>query len=188
MPVGSENGVNNPRNDGIPMTLSASDRRKNLNEALVLLQNSVDDRRFDQQLFRPTEFGDILPTTLKTLTDKDWLEEVVRTIGGPQFYRFTARGYLEALEISGRSREPQFLSQLGHLCRALKRHVDGRNDDAFVHIQQIADQAAVSVPLVYNAIECNLIDHIFRRTGARWYGSTKGQLITIPVNFGQELI
>ena len=99
------------------MTLSITVRRKNLNEALVSLLNSLGEAHFTNLTFLPSHYPNVLPTTWTEMTRCGLLEDEGMNIVA---YRLTKYGYIRALEESGRSGDPSSGSSSVRFARSLR--------------------------------------------------------------------
>ncbi|MGO9273228.1 MAG: hypothetical protein ACLQOO_23830 [Terriglobia bacterium] len=160
------------------MTLSVDARLKNLNDALLAFLNALGEERFLLFFFEPTDYPDVLPTTWTELTNAHLLEDMNWT---SRAYRFTPRGYIRALKLSGRLNEEKFKQELGKLCAVLKRTLPNRNDFGLIGFQELVKESGVSEAFAQNALDADLIRHVFGKTGARWHGD---HYVEVPQDFG----
>jgi hypothetical protein len=163
------------------MTLSAEDRRRNMNEALIEFFDELADQYIRFFRIVRINYPNVLPTTWKELTDRHWIRAID---ANDQLYEFTATGYREALKQSGRDREPQFLEGIGKLLRVLKDSVKGRTCSSLIPFEALVQQSGVSREFAYNALDADLIRHVLKRNGAEWDG---GNVVQVPPNFGIRL-
>jgi hypothetical protein len=105
------------------MTLSRDVRLENHKTAFSLLLQKLGDRAIDVTVFDSTTpvFKDVLRTTWESL-ERDGYLSAVASLG----YRFTAKGWLVALEASNIRGSPAFEKRLGGVLAAMKRRVKGR--------------------------------------------------------------
>lgn len=158
------------------MTLSAAARRSNLNEALIAFLNGLGDQQFTVHYIDPKDYPDVLPTTWRELTNRCWLEDTNMNF---EMYKFTPSGYVKALEVSGRSKDPQFRAELGKICKVLKDSLKGRTDSAHFYLQELVKQSGVSEAFICN--RRRLIRYVLGRISAHWDGE---RLIRVPHDFG----
>ncbi len=164
------------------MSLSKEDRLKALADALTLMIESLGDKALDAEIFYMNEepFSRVPKTTWRELEEYGFTERC-DTIGHPQC-QFTGLGWYNAMLVTDRLSNPQFREALSKLTAAMKDEVKGRQGDAYLYTDQLASAAGVSVDLVINAIESQLIDRQFKIQGAKWQHQWKS--IRIPLEFG----
>jgi hypothetical protein len=160
------------------MTLSIMVRRKNLNEALVSLLNSLGEAPFTDLTFVPSHYPDVLPTTWTEMTKCGLLEDEGMNIVA---YRLTKYGYIRALQESGRSEDPEFREQLGKICKVLKGCLNGRTDFGLISFHELVKESGVSEAFAQNALDADLIRHVLGRNGPGWDGD---HAVRVPHDFG----
>jgi hypothetical protein len=160
------------------MTLSANARIANLNEAMIAFLDALGEGAFSYFHIVRTAYPGVLGTTWTELTDHGWLRDENMNV---VWYQFTPFGYVQALKVSGRSKEQQFLKGLGNICKVLKDALQNRSDFALVVFQDLVRDSGVSEAFARNAIDADLIWHVLGRIGAQWEGE---HLLKVPPNFG----
>ncbi len=98
-----------------------------------------------------------------------------------EMYQLTQLGYVTALKISGRTDDPQFREKLGMLCKVLKSSLHGRTDFGLIALYDLVRESGVSESFARNALDADLIRHIFGKIGAAWEGE---HIVRVPSNFG----
>lgn len=106
-----------------------------------------------------------------------WLIET-QTDPGPH-YMLTPSGFREGLRISG---DQSFKKQLGRLQAAAKIHVEGRNQEAVVSLEELQRDSGLSEGFVFNAIESDLTGHFLKAHGPAWHQA--GVTVRIPLDLG----
>jgi hypothetical protein len=160
------------------MTLSADARLVNLNEALIAFLNALGESQFSYFYIMRTDYPGVLDTTWTELTRRGWLKDTNMNVTS---YQFTPFGYVQALKISRRSEEPQFRERLGSICKVLKDSLKDRTDFDLIAFQDLVKESGVSEGFAQNALDADLIWHIFGRIGAQWEGE---HLVRVPHDFG----
>src|SRR5260370_29823679 len=105
------------------MTVSANDRTRNMDEALMAFLSAMGDLQFVAYDIDPARHPDVLATTWTELEKRGWLEDINANI---PYFRFTPFGYARALKVTGRTDAPEFRERLGQLCGVLKDAVNRR--------------------------------------------------------------
>jgi hypothetical protein len=146
----------------------------------------VGEGRLDGTLFEPDDarFKDILPTTWEDLEEACFLVQM-----SIWDYRFTALGWLKALDAVGTLGSPEMNEKLGRLCAAMKRRCEegGRHRDGTT-IDELATETGFSEDWIYNAIESHLIRECFNRVDCEWEpGDGMKNHVMIPARFGLPL-
>src|SRR5437588_520041 len=169
-----------------PMTISRTNQLENISLTFRLILVELGDRAISEMFSDPhaASFKDVLAATWKELCDQGWLEE--REIYGHAHYRLTGSGWIELLWITGEGERPELRDSATKLSRSLKAYVKGRHEDVTVELSRLANESGLSPAWVSNAIESNLLESLHWRRGVQWVD--RGTLVTIPLNFGMELI
>lgn len=141
------------------------------------------DRALDSEIFTLNEdpFLQIPNTTWRELEERDFTVNLTGP-GCPPQCRLTGLGWYEAVRVTDRVDGPQFKTQMSRLTAAMKDHVKGRRQDAYIDSHELASVAGVSEDFIFNAIESRLIDRHFNIAGAEWEHQWKS--IRIPLEFG----
>jgi hypothetical protein len=160
------------------MTHSVDARRANLNEALIAFLNGLGDGHLCFFTINPTDYPIVLQTTWPELTSRFLLKDMDMN---PQMFELTPAGYVMALQLSGRSNDPQFRERLGRLCRVLKGTLKDRTDSGLITLEDLLKESGVPEAFAHNAIEADLIRHILGRIGAVWEGE---RVVRVPRDFG----
>ena len=173
------------------MTLSKKDRERNNEVALKLMFEDLGEEPINQKCFQSNDSvyaAKIDRTTWEDLVHGEYLELVIPT-EGCRVYRFTPKGWLFCLELTGTGKSAEFKERLGRIIGAIKRHVKGRSDPKFISPWQLASESGESFGLVFNVIDSRASSSLNSgRFGATWSKGQRGQLVEIPVNFNMEPI
>lgn len=102
-----------------------------------------------------------------------------------RMYKMESSGYLQALRMSGRSKDPKFRSDLGKMCAALKGRVKGRSASDFVGLYELMTETGLSEAFIRNAVDADLFRNVFGNAGVEWAGD---HAIHVPHTFGLEEI
>lgn len=167
------------------MTISKDCRTQNIDYALTLFVNQVNDNAIDNVTIRQSasEFADVLPTTWQELRDRYWLHQIKST----DIHWMTGAGWYAGVKAAGKCDEPLFREQMSRLAATLKRLVKDREQETVAVIDAVAIAASVPIGFVYNAIESRLLDREFKMVGASWSGHSNPRvIIRIPINFGHS--
>lgn len=171
------------------MTLSADDRGTNHREALVAFLDRLGDQHLALFEIRKKDLPRVLKTTWVELMRKGFL--VDESPLGTERLKLTCSGYVAALEVSGRSKEPGFLEDLRRLCAALKncvkRRADLEADFKIISLQCLVEGSGLSKAFALNAIDCELIERVFRQRGAKWTDCKSRHFIKVPSDVGIKL-
>lgn len=167
------------------MTISAEARTKNAERLLRQCVEVIEGRgvSFREQFFEPGEAlaSDLLPLTWLDLLARGF----VQVDTSRPFHRLTGAGWLEGLKLTGRCDDATERARL--LVRELRRVVDPRPDDGpegIDDVEAIAYRAGLSAVWVLNALESNLLAHVF---GSRNYNVRLDYpVVYVPANFGHE--
>lgn len=158
----------------------------NIELALKLMMEELGDdiiyHEFDITV--PPYSDRIYPTTWKALEDS-YLISVPDVINRP-FRELTGYGWLEGLRITGQIEEDELKKRAGRVMRALKDSLGGRNENAYVSTDSIASDSGTSDGFVFNVVESQFIENVFRRTGAKWEDRRKTTIL-VPIDFGHSL-
>ena len=167
------------------MSLSKEDRLKDMGRALTLMLQELGDKAFDTVIFQmdAAPFEGIYSTTWRELEALGLIEKM-DVIGG-SLCKFTGNGWRAAIDLVWSANEPMLREAMSKVAAALKDHVKGRQEDAFVYLNSIATISGVPENLVFNIIESRLLDYRFNMMGAYWYQG-RPPLIHIPLDFGLE--
>jgi hypothetical protein len=164
------------------MTVSAGERAAAMKRVLVRLSEMFWDEP------RGT-FGDAdlvgtspMTTTLAELEDKGFIE-LVAFVSNPQPYVLTSDGWFHAQRIAGRFDTEEFDARRGRLCAALKGTVKGRQDEALLDYQEVAQRANLPEGWVWNMLEGQTL-HVLDPRG-RYRLRFEDDLIYVPPTFGQ---
>lgn len=104
-------------------------------------------------------------------------------------YRFTAYGWLKALEAAGRLGDTEMKEKLGKLSAAMKLRCEegGRHRDGST-IQELAQETGFSEDWIYNVVESHLIRECLNRVDCDWEpGDQMKNYVMIPARFGLPL-
>ena len=167
------------------MSISRQKRTENLDEALRLMLSIIGDGRLHWTLFdlNDARFTGILTTTWEELEAAGSVERVQWD------YRFTAYGWLKALEAAGRLGDTEMKEKLGKLSAAMKRRCEegGRHRDGST-IQELAQETGFSEDWIYNVVESHLIRECLNRVDCNWEpGDQMKNYVMIPARFGLPL-
>src|ERR1022692_774462 len=146
------------------MTISNKDRSENVSLALRLLGNRFGGERVDGLIDSDDPvFNNVLPTTRKSLTDQGLLSEV------PWGYRLTGRGWMEALNATGKLCDGQTKVNLGNLCAKLKKRIKqtARTEEGLVLIDELVTETGLPEYWIYNVIERQLIEECLKAFSKR---------------------
>jgi hypothetical protein len=153
------------------MSLSKEARQR---DALQLMLQRLGDRRISACFFDTTKppFNAIQQTTWAELQQGSYLKANLKR------YRLTAAGWLRALQESGLLQDPVFKQDVGKLVQSVKTNVKDRQRGTLMTVETIARDSGLSENWIYNAIESNVIEKQFGRTGATWaHGFVEGTMI-----------
>jgi len=166
------------------MTLAKEDRLENHKAAFTLMMQALGDSALDIGLFDPSQppfDGAVLRTTWEELARQGFVERV-----GAFQYRLTARGWLVGVEVTSKSKSPEYIDRLGRLLATMKRHVKGRKDSVIVPLKQLANESGEPEGWIFNVIDSRSSGSVGQRTGASWYEGARGRVVEIPVDFNLE--
>jgi hypothetical protein len=168
------------------MTLSKIKLSENADLALRLMMEELGDEAIDHLFQTDTpRFANIYSTTWQLLEDQ---RLVKRTHYIWKEYKLTGPGWLKGLEIRGARDEPEMQQRVGKVMAELKKRVDARQEEANEYLGSIATGAGMPENLLFNIIESNYIEIVFRRKGVQWDPSSgHGFAVVIPVDFGRPL-
>jgi hypothetical protein len=166
------------------MSLSREDRIANFNLTLAHMVEAVGEQSYSLVLITPSSdaYGDTYPTTWIELESKCYIASVL----GGHSRQLTGLGWLRGMEVLGKKDDAEFQSRLGMLCAQLKSHVNGRQQVAVVSVANVARDSGLPIGLVHNIVDAGLIDAWQQRQGPKW--AIRGQLISIPADFGLEFL
>jgi len=165
------------------MTLSRDARRKNLEDALLILMDDVGSQTFLTAFINERSLDSrILPTTWLELKNQYLVREAMY---GSGYYTLTGSGWIAGLKLLNQFDTPEMKLRAGKLCAALKDRVKGRQYEQMATVGEIATKADLSEDFVRDAIESDLIRELFGTKGAGWAAPDgRGKFIEIPVDFG----
>ena len=142
------------------MSLSKEERQR---DALQLMLQRLDGR-ISMCFFDTTKppFNAIQQTTWAELQQSNYLKANLKR------YRLTAAGWLRALQESGLIQDPVFQQDVGKLFQSVKNNIKDKDRPrgTLMTVETIARDSGLSENWIYNAIESNLIEKQFGRTGA----------------------
>ena len=144
-----------------------------------LQDEAIDTTFFDSA---GSSFQGTLRTTWEELVRQGCLEKIEDS----SLYRLTPKGWLTALELTGRSKSSGLQERLGKLFAAMKRHVDGRREPGVVSLKDLAKESGEPEGWIFNVIESRSISTENKRVGADWYDEERGRLVLIPIAFNLE--
>jgi hypothetical protein len=166
------------------MTLSREVRLKNIDDALRLMMHDLGDESILNVIFKTgTEmYAVILQTTWLELKNRG----LVRGFGIPDAYQLTGRGWLQGLRVLEKLDAPELKEKTGKMGAVVKAVVKGRATKGFANVQILARESGLPEAFIQNAIDSDLFGHIFKRKGASWHRTSRGLVVEIPIDFGQE--
>jgi hypothetical protein len=168
------------------MTMAKEKRAANHRKTFELMVAELGDGAIDTTLFdagEPPFREAVLRTTWEELLREGYIEAVETRC------RLTAKGWLLAMEATDVSTSASYRERLGRLLGVMKRHVKGRKDSAIVELRKLARESGEPEGWIFNVVDSRASSAIgSARTGARWYGSDRGRLVEIPVDFNLEPI
>lgn len=168
------------------MTLSADERRTNQREALVAFLDRLADRHLALFEIRKKDYPCVLETTWEELRRNGFLLD--ESPLGAERFTLTCLGYVEALQVSGTSREGCFQEQLGRVCKALKVYAGNiRTGSVSIPFQGLVEKSGVPEAFARNAIDCELIERVFGQRGATWTDCKSKHFIKVPSDVGHKL-
>ena len=148
------------------MTLSNTDRQRELNETLDALLEGLAGRALNDYVFGTND-----PQT-QTVRRTTWDEFVrrrwVKRLGDSPLYMLTGSGWIAALRLTNAIKEDQLRQDALNLIQLLKRKVKGREGDGVATIHDFTSDG-VSAAFVFNAIESGLLEELFPGRGYRTY-------------------
>jgi hypothetical protein len=164
------------------MTVSVDQRAAAMKRVLIRLSEMFWDERRGN-------FGDAdligtspLLTTLAEMEDKAFIE-VVMFLSNPRPYLLTKSGWLTAQRIAGRFDTDEFDARRARLCAALKSTVKGRQSEAIVDCQEVAQLANMPEGWVSNILEGQTLFELDPHQ--RYWLRLDDGLIYVPPTFGQ---
>jgi hypothetical protein len=166
------------------VTLSKVARWQNIGEAILLLMHNLQGRSIMEE-FIDERFMDnrILPTTWAELKERHLVRETSIRYG----YTLSGPGWIAGLKLRDEFDTDELKAMTGKLCAALKDIVKGRQDEAIVHVTELADDSDIAEAFIRNAIESDLIRELFGTKGAAWASyEDRGKFIVVPIGFGTE--
>jgi hypothetical protein len=165
------------------MTESAEDRRENYYLALRLMLERVpsDRRYYEADIDADMQpFSAILPTTWRELERRGCV-----TGWGFNRYDLTAEGWLEGLRATGQLGGQDIKQKAGKLAAALKSRVEGRKQDEWVRLQELASETGLPEGWIFNAIDSRLLMELFGIHDASWDPNDRMKnSILVPLDFG----
>jgi hypothetical protein len=168
------------------MTVPEKKQLENVNLALRALMAELNSGAISATFFDPksSSFKEVLQTTWKELIDQGWLEGL--ELYGRVHFRLTGSGWVEGLYRTDAATDPRLTGNLAVLAAVLKGYVKGRDSDAIVEFSTLLRDSSLPSGWVFNAIDSNLFEKLWRRRGAHW--GERGILVAVPLNFGLKLI
>lgn len=168
------------------MTLSKTDRQKNLDEALLLLMEDLHGCSVSiMGAFINERFLDsrILRTTWDELKER----HLVRETNSRYMYTLSGNGWIQGLKLRGEYCTDELKAITRKLSAALKDKLKGRQCEEMVTVAEVAEKSGLPEAFIRNAIESDLIHELFGTKGATWASDEdRGKFISIPVGFGQK--
>ena len=135
------------------------------------------------------QFAEIFNTTWVLLVERYYLTKQHQSFGLPPRYVLSSNGWLNAMAQGKHNESAEFKERIGKLMSCLKDKVKGREKMVFAKSNEIADECGLPHGFVWNVIDSLAITYFFERETAYWHdGSSGGNLIDIPIHFGQERI
>ena len=170
------------------MTLSKTERADNIELALKLMMGELGEYGINELWFEINKppYENVYPTTWQHLEDQ-YLIERFDTMGA-RHCGLTGYGWLAGLRVTGTIQAPEIQEKVGKVMAELRKHVEGREEKEFEHVEAIADAAGVRSGFVYNMIASSYIETVLNRKGAQWHSRAPERMIEIPVDFGLEIL
>ena len=167
------------------MPIKPSRREADIASALQLLLARQGDQPLVSGRFSPSHLPDLAPTTWNDLLDDGILEDRGEKPG--PLLRFTAQGWLEALEQTGALEQPVVRERAIQMRRALKAHAErNAHYPQPLHVQDLAKEVGLPVGWVKAAIDANLLQAMFPDDTMNATFAANGLLIRIPANFASK--
>jgi hypothetical protein len=171
---------------GVEKNVTKSKGDLSVNKALALQligQHCANAPIGDEYEMGLPQFQLVLKTTWQALNDDQYIR--VST----WHFKLTAKGWVKALEATGRLCDDKMKEDLGNLSGRLKDCLHGRgNGPALVGTDEIVNKTGLPHYWVVNAIHSRLIERCLRRVGAFWAEDDHVEsVIEVPVRFGHPL-
>jgi hypothetical protein len=165
------------------MTLSKQNREDNIEYALRLMKGKLGDRAMFKEFFDSDdqEFAGVHPTTWKELESKG-LVRAHRTLNSAD-YELLGPGWYCAMAIDDLFDTPEFQEPFGKLSAALKKYVDGRQEEGITSVSRLVEETGLTEDWIYNVITGKIWEYHMKRVGARLDG---GEVVWIPIDFNME--
>jgi hypothetical protein len=163
------------------MTISAEVRLQNALALLALLYQTMEDAPIDLTTF---DSRDGCFTSIQETSWDELVSEGLLSKRRDSLYFFTAKGWSEAVIRAGDVDSPDFQHRLGQLSKALKDKIKGRQDTAFISLDEVANDSGLPSGWVFNAIDSHLLCRIYGKKDAIWFEGTRGRVIEVPRDFG----
>jgi len=166
------------------MSLSNKQRLDNADLALSKFLKAADGKWFIHAFFNGEDpvFSDILSTTWDELRRRHYIAPAL-----VNSFVLTGYGWRIALEKADKKKE--FTEQLGRLCASLKKRIDGRTQQAFTNVEDLARETGLDDYFIRNVIDSDLIRHWLNRHSAKWADPrSPGNLIIVPIGFGHTIL
>jgi hypothetical protein len=168
------------------VTISDAARTENVSEALRILMTQLGERGLSDYPFTQSDaaFAGIVPTTWDELLNRRWIRATDSLV-----YVLTGEGWKAGLKLTGRL-DDAFRDKAFTLVGLLKRHVVGRQDDAFVCVRDFESEG-VSGGFVFNVVESRILEDLdaAKSYGLRWSDAPwnlEAPFFRIPRTFGQR--